>query len=355
MPKSKDTGSRRPTPFPDLNGLLDQLVQGAREALGDNFVGTYLHGSFALGDFDTHSDVDFTIVIREDLSGEALAKLQALHGTLHGLPNPWATRLEGSYAPAATIRRRSPEPRDPPGEPRGDDWTDPETSDLPPEVYPFWFIGNGRDRLVRSEHDNREIPRWILRERGVVLAGPHPSGLIDPVTPEALRAEMRALIDILAKAAVEGDLLKTHLYQCFTALAVARALHSLETGRVNSKKAAVAFAKHRLEPRFAALVERGWAERDERPEADADAGPYLARPADPAEAATTLELLRHAQVEAARLGEARALIERRLATQRQGAGPHGWQDADRGGRMGPPGRGGWAPRPTRPGGRGRRG
>src|SRR5580692_8472279 len=158
MPKSRDShgASRRPTPYPELNAVLARMVAGSREALGDNFVGAYLHGSFALGASDEHSDVDFIVVTREDLSSDQLQRLQTLHGELHGEASPWGERLEGSYAPQAIWRRRAAEPRDPPGEPRADDWADPGASGLHPEVYPFWFIGNGEDHLVRSEHDNRD-------------------------------------------------------------------------------------------------------------------------------------------------------------------------------------------------------
>jgi hypothetical protein len=352
MPKSKNAraGSRRTTPYPELNTILERMVDGSRKALGDNFVGAYLHGSFALGDFDERSDVDFIVVTGEDLSPDQLQSLQTLHGELYREPSPWAERLEGSYAPQAIWRRRSAEPRDPPGESRPDDWADPGASGLHPEVYPFWFIGNGEDHLVRSEHDNRDIPRWIVREHGVVLAGPNPRGLTDPVTPEMLRAEARTLIDLFAKLASEGDLLKTHLGQSFAAVATARGLHTLESGRVNSKAAAVTFAKHRLEPRFAALVERGWLERKERVPIAA----YVEQPANPEAAAATRELLQHAQGEAARLAEARALTERRIAAQRHGpADAHTWSGER--GRGGAPRRGGWSPSVTRPGGRGRRG
>jgi hypothetical protein len=356
MPKSKGAHAdhRRPTPYPDLNAILERMVDGSREALGDNFVGAYLHGSFALRGADERSDVDFIVVTREDLSLEQLEHLQTLHGELYRRPSPWAERLEGSYAPQAIWRRRAPEPRDPPGEPRADDWADPGASGLHPEVYPFWFIGNGEDHLVRSEHDNRDIPRWIVREHGVVLAGPNPRGLTDPVTADMLRAEARTLIDVFAKLATEGDLLKTHLHQSFAAVATARALHTLESGRVNSKAAAVTFAKHRLEPRFAVLVDRGWLERQDRPTEPAATAAYVARPADPEAAAATLELVRHAQAESGRLAEARALIERRIAAQRHGpADAHTW-NGERG-RGGAPRRGGWSPSVTRPGGRGRRG
>ena len=355
MPKSKGHAAaahRRPTPYPDLNAILERMVEGSREALGDNFVGAYLHGSFGLGDFDEHSDVDFIVVIRDDLAPDspALAKLQALHAELYPLASPWGERLEGSYAPQALWRRRTAEPRDPPGEPRAPDWADPGASGLHPEVYPFWFIGNGESTLVRSEHDNRQIPRWIMREHGVVLAGPNPRGLIDPVSAEALREEARTLMNLFARLAKEGDLLKTHLNQSFTALATARALHTLESGRVNSKAAAVAFAKHKLEPRFAAVVEASWLERKER----VPIASLVGRPADPDAAAATLDLLDYAQAEADRLAEARAMIERRIAAQRHGpAGAHTWGDER--GRGGAPRRGGWSPSVTRPGGRGRRG
>ena len=351
-PKNTPAAHRRPTPFPELNSILERMVEGSRAALGDNFVGAYLHGSFALGGGDEHSDVDFVVIIREDLSADSkpLADLQTLHDALYRLESPWGERLEGSYAPQAMWRRRVAEPRDPPGEPRADDWADPGASGLHPEVYPFWFIGNARDKLVRSEHDNRDIPRWIVREHGVVLAGPNPRSLTDVVTAEQLRAEAQTLIELFAKLAVEGDLVKTHLEQSFTALATARALHTLESGRVNSKAAAVTFAKHKLDPRFAALVEKAWLERTERvPIAE-----YAARPADAEAAAATLELLGNAQAEAARLAEARAFIERRIAAQRHGpADAHTW--AGERGRGGAPRRGGWSPSVTRPGGRGRRG
>jgi predicted nucleotidyltransferase len=51
-----------PTAFPDLNGVLAELVEGARSVLGENFCGAYLHGSFATGEADAYSDVDFMVV-----------------------------------------------------------------------------------------------------------------------------------------------------------------------------------------------------------------------------------------------------------------------------------------------------
>src|SRR5438132_4942806 len=64
----------------------------------------YLQGSFAIGDFDIYSDVDFLIVLEEDVSDVLLPELQSLHRQVFGLPSAWAQHLEGSYLPKAALR-----------------------------------------------------------------------------------------------------------------------------------------------------------------------------------------------------------------------------------------------------------
>jgi predicted nucleotidyltransferase len=56
--------------------------------LNTNFVGAYLQGSFAVGDFDLHSDVDFIVVLEEELSPEEVHGLQAVHERIYGLNIP---------------------------------------------------------------------------------------------------------------------------------------------------------------------------------------------------------------------------------------------------------------------------
>ncbi len=353
MPKLKGprAPSRRPTPYADLNAVLAKLVEGARTRLADNFVGAYLQGSFALGDFDDRSDLDFIIVTHQDIPPDQVPALQAMHDELHALPSPWARRLEGSYAPKAILRRWSTSPRDPPGEPRAETWADPGTSGMAPRVYPFLFLGNAERVLVRSEHDNSQVVRWILREKGVVLAGPNPRGLVDPVAPEALREEIGALLDRIA-AMDAAALTETMWVQSFMALMAGRMLYALATGRIGSKKTAAAFADRTLEPRFARLIERAWRERERRPDGEAELAAYFRGTSDPDDAAATLDLIRHARA-VAHAAPARSIIEQKLAAKRQP--PPGRGDW-RGGLnpRGPSARS-WTPPPTRPGGRGRRG
>ena len=67
----------RPTPYPDLNSVLDELVSAIQGALRETFVAACLQGSFALGDFDRHSDVDFIIVVADELT-DAGIRVQAV-------------------------------------------------------------------------------------------------------------------------------------------------------------------------------------------------------------------------------------------------------------------------------------
>jgi len=67
------------TPYAELNAVLHELVASIRRAVGDNFIGAYLQGSFAVGDFDQHSDADFVIAIRNEFSADEVAELQRVH------------------------------------------------------------------------------------------------------------------------------------------------------------------------------------------------------------------------------------------------------------------------------------
>jgi aminoglycoside adenylyltransferase-like protein/nucleotidyltransferase-like protein len=282
------------TPYAGLNTVLSHLVEGARAHLGDNFVGAYLQGSFAVGDFTPYSDCDFLVVTRRDVTRDELPALQALHAAIHELPVPyWSSALEGSYAPADVLRRFATEPRDPPGEPRADDWADPGTSGSPPLAYPFWYLDHGARTLVRSEHDNTQVVRWCLREKGVVLAGPDPRELVDPVGPEALKAEVRATMHRWLALGLQP----MHLvaWQAFWVGLFCRILHTLETGEVTSKKAAMSWAQGALDPQWRGLIARAQAMKKGDPD-DAD------RPADPAEVAATHAFVAYAVAVAERHG-----------------------------------------------------
>jgi hypothetical protein len=250
------------TQYADLDAVLLRFVDGVRTVLGANFVGAYLVGSFALGDADEHSDVDFLVLTETEVSDEELAGLQALHGTLNDLDVGWAQHLEGSYVPRDRFR------------------------ELDPSRAPFLFIDNGARELAWDNHCNTAVMRWVLREHGVTLAGPDPQSLVDPVAADALRREAAATMRAYADWA--RDLTEMSQWtQPYLVLTCCRVLATLVLGEVISKRAAVEWAARALDPLSRDLIERAHTDRP-------DPWGRVHRTADPALVERTLAFVHYA-------------------------------------------------------------
>jgi predicted nucleotidyltransferase len=209
-----------------LAEVLDRLVAGARDALGENFVGAYQVGSFALGAGDAASDVDFLVATRRTPDVEPLAEL---HRTLPDLGG-WAAHLEGSYAPLAELRRTT--------------------------ANAWLYVDNGHRTVQWSRHDNTPVVRWVAREHGITLAGPPPRDLIDAVTAEELRADALVTLrrwdeDLRDHPDQFGNLLAQQQH----VLGLCRLLHRREQGVVLAKPAAAQSVIAR-DPQWKDLVER---------------------------------------------------------------------------------------------------
>ena len=223
-----------PTPYPDVNAVLDLLLSGVQTVLGDHLVGLYLYGSLASGDFDPErSDIDFVVVTADELPDEMIAALEAMHRRIWASGLKWAAKLEGSYMPQTTLRRYDP------------------------TAAPCPQINEGRFYVARHGSD-WVIQRYILREHSVTVTGPTLQTWIDPVQPDDLR---RAIVGILREwwSSMLQDpewLLRTE-YQAFAILTMCRALYTLEHGTVVSKPVAARWAQEALGERWAAAID--WA------------------------------------------------------------------------------------------------
>ncbi len=98
-----------PTPYPDVNAVLHVLLSGVQTILGNHFIGMYVYGSLASGDFNRQrSDIDFLVVTADELPDEMLPALEAMHARITASGLKWATKLEGSYIPQHALRRYDP-------------------------------------------------------------------------------------------------------------------------------------------------------------------------------------------------------------------------------------------------------
>lgn len=223
-----------PTPYPAVNTLLRLLLGEVREVLGREFVGMYCYGSLSLGDFEPgSSDVDFLVVTEHELADETFAALAAMHMRIAASELQWAEKLEGSYIPRAALRRDDP------------------ANNRHPTIGADWPFS------VREHDSTWVIERQIVRAHGIVVWGPSPKTLIDPVSPNDLRSAVWDALYGFWRAQMDGPVpewLRHRDYQAFAILTMCRALYTLAHGDVVSKPTAAAWARETLPPPWPALV-----------------------------------------------------------------------------------------------------
>jgi hypothetical protein len=149
---------------------MQALAAGLQKILGDRLVGVYLGGSLAMGDFCAEtSDLDFLVVTRGELSMEDSLAVSLLHRDL--LKHyPYASRLEGDYAPAHVLV------------PEGTTEPVPGCEDgiFLPKVYEIMLSA---DNIAN------------MREHGIAFYGPPPGEVLPAVSPEQVRAAVRLMMD----------------------------------------------------------------------------------------------------------------------------------------------------------------
>lgn len=234
-----------PTPYADVNIVLRDFLSGVQAILGSRFRGMYLSGSLALGDFAAHrSDIDFIVVTDGELSDDRFVALQGLHAGFDASGSPWATEVEVAYIPQDALRRY-----------------DPARARHP-------HIERGETLVMDHFHSDWILQRYILREHGVVVAGPDPRTLIDPVDAHDLRRAVAALGTSWLEPARHDPLALRHRgYQAYMVLTLCRMLYTLNFGAVVPKPVAARWAQKALGERWAALIEQALTWRKDRQEA----------------------------------------------------------------------------------------
>lgn len=229
-----------PTPSPELNAVLSELVTSIQAILADTFVAACLQGSFAVGDFDRHSDVDFIVVTKGELTATQVGALQVMHARIYNLDCEWAKHLEGSYFPENVLRHYE------------------QRSRL------LWYLDHGSSSLIQSRHCNTAVVRHVVREQGIALAGTNPATLVDPIPVDILRQEIRdVMYDWWRQIQADPEQINNRFYQALAVLNYCRMLHDFYTGTTGSKRAGAEWVKANLDPVWAGLIDRAW---DGRPD-----------------------------------------------------------------------------------------
>jgi predicted nucleotidyltransferase len=228
-------GQIKPTPYPEVNEVLNLLLSNVKGILGDQFLGMYLYGSLSSGDFDPESsDIDFLVVTTNTLPDKNVSELEAMHQRIWATGLKWAPKLEGSYVSKELIRHH-----------------DPDGAPCPTVNEGVFFVDKrGSDWIIQ---------RHIVREQGVVLAGADPKKLIDPVTADDIRG---AVLDVLQEwwfpMLDDPSWLRDHgsEYHAFAVITMCRVLHGLEHGTIVSKPKAIQWARENVGNPWIQLIDK---------------------------------------------------------------------------------------------------
>lgn len=229
-----------PTPYPEVNAVLSELLSGAQSILGNHLIGMYLDGSLASGDFDQDSDIDFVVVTDEDVSEDDFLALQAMHERIATMDSWCATQLEGTYISQSALERH----------------------DQDHALHPNIERGKGQHLKMVKHDDAWIIHRYILREYGITIVGPAPETLLTPISPSDLRKAMLAILHEWATPMLDvPSPFDTRGYQSFTVLSLCRILYTLHYGSVSSKLVAARWVQETLDERWTPLIGRAWVGR----------------------------------------------------------------------------------------------
>lgn len=223
----------QPTPYQDVNDFLILLLSRMQAVLSDHFIGLYLGGSLALGDFNPQrSDIDFVAVTVDELPPEMIVTLQEMHARLWATRTTWARKLDGSYVPQQVFRR----------------WT---SNDAP---CPF-VEGESFDL---TNQGSAVIQRHIIYQHGVVVAGPGPHTLLDLVDADELRSSLRDSLEQWWRPLLNDPAwVQQSEKQPFAILTMCRTLYTMEHGVVASKPVAAQWCQQAIGVQWNSLIE--WA------------------------------------------------------------------------------------------------
>ena len=215
----------------DVREVIELLLIKVKGALNDKFIGMYIHGSLALGDFNPNSsDIDFFVITKGEISKEEFSLLKQIHNDILSIDNKWGKRLEGSYIDMETLKS------------------------ITPPTKPRPYI-NGEEFHLANHGYEWILEEHVTREHGIIIEGPNPKELIMSISLEDLReGNLKILNDWWAPMVTYPLMLKDSEYQAYAVLSMCRIIYTFTYGIIVSKKKASSWAQRNLEKEWENLI-----------------------------------------------------------------------------------------------------
>lgn len=221
------------TPYPDINIVLDSLIQGMQQIIGSNLLGVYLMGSLSYGDFNPdNSDIDLVTIVNESLSPEQLEDLKRMHLHVEATHEKWAKRIECSYVPREMLQN------------------------IQPPKAPRPYFGEGIFYPEAPYGNEWIINQYLLYKHGISLIGPDFKSLIKPIDIEDVReACIRDLFEEWEPKMNDPEWLNNSHYQSYIVLNLCRILYTVTCHATATKKASASWVKREFGPRWDNLIQ----------------------------------------------------------------------------------------------------
>ncbi len=191
----------------------------------------YIGGSLTGDSFHCKtSDIDCYIVTSNVLSNDLFRQIETMHAQIYLSKLDFAKKIEASYIPQNDLLDFNPN-----------------------ATRPYFNEG----RYYRGQYGNNYlIELFLLREKGIALAGPDIKLLIKEISTQTLKSAIQKNLYEYWEINV-SDLIRYERsdYQVFAILTMCRSLYSLETGRITSKIEAAQWAMKQLDSNSKNLIE----------------------------------------------------------------------------------------------------
>lgn len=216
------------TQYPEINKLLDELLEKIKSILGEKLVGLYLYGSLATGDFNPNvSDIDLLAALQSEVNTKEFVQLEKMHKEFADEHKKWNDRIEVQYMPIIALKTFKT--------------TDSKAAVISPGE-PFHIKEVGKHWLMNW---------YIVREKGITLFGPDPKIIIEPVSREEF-------IESVKNHAKSWDEWVQNMHsqwaQAYAVLTLCRAYFTVQNGDHISKKRAALWLEKEL-PEWISVIQ----------------------------------------------------------------------------------------------------
>ena len=201
---------------PEVSDLIADLHARLSSLMNDNLVGLYIFGSVASAAYDPGvSDVDLLVVTGQALAAAEYARLREMHVELAADREQWTDRVEVEYLSREALRTFKLRASD------------------------IGIIGPGKPFQVVKAGRDWTVEWYDVREHAIVVAGPDPKTLIDPISMTEVNACIRDYVAHFP-GPVRDD--RHRGSDAYAVLTMCRALYTKRVGETTTKRAAAEWA-----------------------------------------------------------------------------------------------------------------